>query len=335
METKITNEDGAFVVHVRREFSTMEDAQRYAATVQFGGEKVDKRKMRPRAFDEFCEYLPDSTRTLKRAKCNICIKLHGHILGVTDSTFNLEWKVGDEHQTELKERENNEASRHLKAKVKTTDGVKTVKELHEMYKQDPDKFAVAAPPPPHQPIMITGDEAFDLETAIENGKELAGAVGRIAQATAYAVIAMQEPVADGAPSSYGPLPINLEKHAKTVLAKHNVKLADVGYDIAKYNNAVIEQFLCELPRSEAVDLALHIYQKLWYKGVRKAAKNKDYFPYVLSRFQQARSAHEAAMKLVQTAFGEARFHPPWEPQPRSYTERILAELDKAAPESDE
>ena len=40
METKITNEDGAFVVHVRREFSTMEDAQRYAATVQFGGEKV-------------------------------------------------------------------------------------------------------------------------------------------------------------------------------------------------------------------------------------------------------------------------------------------------------
>ena len=335
METKITNENGAFVVHVRREFSTMEDAQRFVATVHFGGEKVDKRKMRPRAFDEFCEYLPDSTRTLKRAKCNICIKLHGHIAGVTEATFNLEWKVGDEHQAELKERENNEASRHLKAKVKTADGLKTVKELHEMYRQDPEKFAAAAPPPPHQPVMTTWDETIDLETAIEQGEELARAVGHIAWATAYAVIAMQEPVADGEPSPYGPLQINLEKHAKTVLAKHNVKLADVGYVSAKYNNSVIEQFLCELPRSEAVDLALHIYQKLWYQGVRKAVKNKGYFPYVLSRFKQARSAHEAVMNLVQTAFGEARFYPPWEPQPRSYTERILAVDAEDVCDSDE
>ena len=187
--------------------------------------------------------------------------------------------------------------RHLKAKVKTADGVKTVKELHEMYKQDPEKFAAAAPPPPHQPVMITWEEPIDSEDAIEHGEELARAVGHIARATAYAVIAMQEPVADGGPSPSGrPLPINLEKHAKTVLAKHNVKLADVDNMKAKYNHAAIEQFLCELPRSEAVDLALHRLPKALVPRRPEGGKEQGLFPIRSEPLQagafRARGGHE-------------------------------------------
>ena len=97
METTIVEKDGEFVVQVRRTFKTMDEAQSFAANVHCS-EKVDRRKMRPRAFDEFCEYMPDSTSTHKRAKCKICVKLCGHIVGVTESTFNIEWVVGEAHQ---------------------------------------------------------------------------------------------------------------------------------------------------------------------------------------------------------------------------------------------
>jgi hypothetical protein len=323
METKITTEDGCFVVHVRREFTSMEEAQRYAATVQFGGEKVDKRKLRPRAFDEFCEYLPDSTSTLKRAQCNICVKLHGHVSGVNESTFTLEWTVGQDHQNEVKERENNEASRHLRTKVKTVDGVMTVKDLHEMYRRDPDKFATAAAAPPHQPVMTSCRSAYDLETAIDMGRYLAGEVNRIAFMTAYAVIAMQDPVPQIVPTLYWK--VNVQKHAEMVLAKHGITLFDRSNPNSHYNCAEMEKFLCTLPRSEAVDIALHIFQKIWYLGVRKAAKNKDYLPHVLSRFKQACTAHEEAMKLVRLAFGRTAIYDPWFPSSR--TEQILKILD--------
>ena len=337
METKITTEaDGSVVVHVRREFRSMEDAQRYAATVQFGGDKVDKRKLRPRAFDEFCEYLPDSTCTLKRAQCNICVKLFGHISGVTESTFTLEWTVGQDHQHELKERENNEASRHLRARVATAEGVTTVKDLHEMYKKDPDKFATAVPPPPHKPIIAPyNKEAFELEYAVECGELLTKEIYNIAQEIGFAVIAMQEPVMDSEPLGYAGepnLPVDLKTRAEKVLAKHGVTLANVR-TISMGNVSKIETFLCGLPRSKAVDLALYIYQKLWYQGVRKAAKNKDYFPYVLSRFHQARAAHKEAIELVQEAFGDVQLRRRW--HPCEETERILAATDKEEADSDE
>ena len=337
METKVTSEeDGSFVVQVRRTFRSMEEAQHYAATVQFGGEKVDKRKLRPRAFDEFCEYLPDSTRTLKRAQCKICVKLFGHMSGVTQSTFTLEWTVGQDHQHEVKERENNEASRHLRAKVVTAEGVMTVKDLHEMYKRDPEKFATAAPPPPHQPIIAAyNKEAFELENAIECGETLTKEVYNMAKEIGFAVIAMQEPVMDSEPLGYrgGPnLPVDLEKRAKTVLAKHGVTLSDVRTNSMR-NVSMIETFLCGLPRSKAVDLALYIYQKLWYQGVHKAVKNMDYFQYVLSRFHQARAAHEEAMELVQEAFGDLRLRRRW--YPCEETERILAATKEEAADSDE
>lgn len=210
-----------------------------------------------------------------------------------------------------------------------------VKDLHEMYKRDPDKFAAAAPPPPHQPVMTSWSSAFDLEESISEGQEVAKEVYWIAKATAFAVIAMQNPVPDGAPCYYGggPTPVEVEKHAKKVLAEHGVTLADPGYAIAKYNNAEMEKFLCGLQRTEAVDIALHIYQKLWYHGVKKAVKKKDYFPYVLSRFKQARAAHEEAMKLVKLAFGRAVINPLW--RPRLHTESILATVDKEEEGSDD
>ena len=51
METKITEGDGEFVVEARRTFATMGEAQSFVSTFHAGA-KVDRRKMRPRAFDK-------------------------------------------------------------------------------------------------------------------------------------------------------------------------------------------------------------------------------------------------------------------------------------------
>ena len=110
METRITEGDGEFVVEARRTFATMGEAQSFVSTFHAGA-KVDRRKMRPRAFDKFCEYMPDSSTTHRRAKCNICLKLHGHIAGVTESTFTLEWMVSEAHQDEARDRENRDQNK--------------------------------------------------------------------------------------------------------------------------------------------------------------------------------------------------------------------------------
>ena len=320
METKIIEgADGEFVVHAQKTFKTMGEAQSFISTFH-GGEKVDRRKTRPRAFDEFCEYLPNSSSTYRRAKCNICVQLHGHIAGVTESTFHLEWTVSEAYQDESRERENNEASRHMRAKVKTGEGFKTVQELHQIYKADPAKYAVPAPPPPHEPVMASYDDASTSEMNIEDGEDLAGEVARLAHATAYAVIAMQEPVSEA-----GCMSVDLEKCAKAVLAKNGVHLLSAGYESSKYNMSKMEEYLCKLPRSESVDLAIEVIQKQWYYGVKNVKKNMDYLPRVLACFKAARSAHQKVMAAADAAFAGARIHPPW--QQKDHTSRILAALE--------
>jgi hypothetical protein len=325
METTITEEDGVFTVQVRRAFKTMDEAQSFAASVHC--EKVDRRKLRPRAFDEFCEYTPESTSTHKRAKCKICVKLHGHVAGVTESTFTLEWVVGETHQGDVRERENNEASRHLRTKVKTDEGFKRVDELHQMYKENPSKYAVAAPPPPHEPVMKSFDEAFSLEENIEAGETLAHEVARLAKATAYAVIAMQDPVGDAPVHGVGLYyhGVDLQKRAETVMSKDGVQVLSSEYTQSKYNLAKIEAYLCKLPRSEPVDLAIEVLQRWWYRGVKKATRNNEYLPRMLACFKAARSAHEEVMAAVRIAFA-GLVEAPWEP--KDSTRLLLAMVER-------
>ena len=316
------------VVRKNGTFKTAEDAQHYAASMQLGGAKVDRRKLRPRAFDEFCEYLPDSTRTRRRAVCKICAKLHGHIRGVTESTFTLEWVVSEEHQDEVKERENNEASRHLRKKVTTDAGLKKVEDLHAMYKEDPDKYAEAAPLPPHEPIMTSREDAIELELEIEDAEIVARQVYNLAWCSALAVIAMQEPYVPAPQIAHGFdfSRVRVKEHAITVLAKHGVELP---YDEdGKWKLASVEKFLCTLPRDQPVDLALTILQNHYVSGVRKLSKNKDYVKRVINYFKRARAAYMAVMKHVRDAFVGARVEEPWE-----QTDRVTRTL--AGDETDE
>ena len=310
MQTNITEEHGRFVVQVRREFTTMEEAQHFAASVQFGGEKVDRRKLRPRVFDEFCEYLPDSTLTHKRAKCKICFHLYGHIRGISESTFTLEWHLGADHQAEAKDRENNEASRHLKKKVIVDlpgePGVaKTVAELHAIYKAEPAKYEAPAPPPPHQPMMPNVSDIYDLEEAVEVGDMYAKQVKQLAIATAYVAIAMQEPVSEGK--------VSLEAHAKAVMKKGGVELQGPEYVGSEYNANLIERFLCGLQRSDVVDAAVKVFQTYWLRGVNKAAKNRDYFAFAKGRFDMSRTLYNEIMEKARVAFAGAEVIGPWIP----------------------
>ena len=171
--------------------------------------------------------------------------------------------------------------------------------------------------------MKSMDETFTLEENIEAGEHLAGEVYRLAFAPAYAAIAMQEPLSDDGPSPmWG---VDLKKRAEAVMKKEGVQLMSSEYVTAKYNIPHIEAYLCKLPRSEPVDLAIEVLQKWWYHGVKKTAKNSDYYLRMLAFFKSARSAHEQVMVAVRAAFAGTRVSQPWEES--RYVTRLLASVE--------
>ena len=75
-----------------------------------------------------------------QAPCNMCVKLFGHMSGVTESTS---WTVGEDHHkvkgrsTRTREQRGEPpAPSQIRAKVTTAEGVMTVKDLDEVHKRD-------------------------------------------------------------------------------------------------------------------------------------------------------------------------------------------------------
>ena len=302
METRVAQENGKFVVHSRREFDTVEDAQAFASTL-FG--KVDRRKIRPRKFEEFCEYTSDSTATRKRAVCKICLKLYGHIIGVTESTIHLEWSVGEPHQADNKERENNEASRHLKKNVMTSEGIKKVEDLHQMYKSDPEKYSDPAPPPPPQPLLPTSQSTFHLELDIKDGKTYQNAVNFLVLHIGILVVSMQEPATGR---------IDIREHAAAILKRHGTDLFGTALSLHIQDMAIIESYLCQLEQSEARDLAVVSMQKHWIQGAQKTPKNEQFFLRVRDHYDAAHGIYNQVKTLARRHYKDAEVNGiRWEP----------------------
>ena len=271
---------GKYVATVTsKEFDSMEQAQMFVQECgQIGRPKQDLRKVRPRLFDDFCEMLPEHTSSSeKRAQCKICVKLYGHVKGLTDSHIILKWKV--DKITDPKERENKAASRHLNQLINTGKGQTSVKDLHNEFHLDPGKYENPAPLPKHQPLLPTFDERYASDFLcydIETGNQYARDIRNMAVGASRAVIALQvdEPLSNG----------NIEDRANRIMRKHGVPEHTLN---GEYIENTLDHFICQLPRDPLVDMAIKIFHEYYILGILKKPKNAGYLEAAKDYYQRA------------------------------------------------
>ena len=277
--SSIDMRNGKYVATVTsKEFETMEQAQTFTQECgQIGRPKQDLRKIRYRAFEEFCEMLPEQTSTEKRAKCKICVKLYGHVKGLAESNIVVKWTVGKGHTSDIRDRENRAASRHLSQKVQTEEGLKYIKELHDQFYANPSKYEAPAPAPPHQPLLPTYQERHDadfLSFDISTGNQYAREIKKIAIAACLTIVAVSEPVGD----------TDVKEHAIGIMRKSGV---DESALTDEYIDSAIDHFVCTFPRGPMVDMAIKILHEYYIQGILKEPKNARYLQASKGYYQQA------------------------------------------------